>query len=79
MSQKSADQVSSLKEEHQKAISKLQEEVETLQSSVTAKTEEVNEKNKTLLQVSTISLSIASQRNHYMQSWTKKAKEVRWR
>ena len=51
MSQKSTDQVSSLKDEHQKAMAKLQEEVETLKSSVAAKTEEVTEKNKTLLQV----------------------------
>lgn len=51
MSQKSTDQVSNLKEEHQKAMAKLQEEVETLTSSVAAKTEEVAEKNKTLLQV----------------------------
>ena len=51
MSQKSTDQVGSLKEEHQKAMAKLQEEVQTLKSQVTAKTEEVNEKNKTLLQV----------------------------
>ena len=51
MSQKSTDQVSNLKEEHQKAMAKLQEEVETLTSSVAAKTEEVTEKNKTLLQV----------------------------
>lgn len=32
-------------------MAKLQEEVETLTSSVAAKTEEVAEKNKTLLQV----------------------------
>jgi len=51
VSQKSTDQVSSLKEEHQKAMAKIQEEVATLKSSVAAKTEEVNEKNKTLLQV----------------------------
>lgn len=53
VSHKSTDQVSSLKEEHQKALTKLQEEVESLKNSVSAKTEEVNEKNKTLLQVRT--------------------------
>lgn len=51
MSQKTNDQISSLKEEHEKAVAKLQEEVATLKSTVDAKTEEVNEKNKTLNQV----------------------------
>lgn len=54
VSQKSTDQVTSLKEEHQKALTKLQEEMESLKNSVSAKTEEVNEKNKTLLQVRTV-------------------------
>lgn len=51
MSQKTNDQISSLKEEHEKAVAKLQEEVTALKSTVDAKTEEVNEKNKTLNQV----------------------------
>lgn len=51
MSQKTNDQISSLKEEHEKAVAKLQQEVTTLKSTVDAKTEEVNEKNKTLNQV----------------------------
>lgn len=51
MSQKSTDQVGSLKEEHQKEVSKLQQEVESLRVSVEAKTKEVNDKNTTLLQV----------------------------
>lgn len=51
MTQKSTDQISGLKEENEKAMMKLQEELETLKGTVTAKTEEVNEKNKTLLQV----------------------------
>ena len=51
MSQKSADQLGSLKEEHQKELSKIQQEVESLKASVEAKTKEVNEKNATLLQV----------------------------
>ena len=51
MSQKSNDQLGSLKEEHQKELSKIQQEVESLKASVEAKTKEVNEKNATLLQV----------------------------
>lgn len=51
MSQKSTDQLGSLKEEHQKELSKMQQEVESLKASVEAKTKEVNEKNATLLQV----------------------------
>ena len=51
MSQKTNDQISSLKEEHEKGVAKLQEEVTKLKSSLDAKTEEVNEKNKTLNQV----------------------------
>ena len=51
MSQKSSDQVGSLKEEHQKEVAKIKEEMETLKASLEAKTKEVNEKNATLLQV----------------------------
>ena len=51
MSQKSTDQLGSLKEEYQKELSKMQQEVESLKASVEAKTKEVNEKNATLLQV----------------------------
>ena len=51
IAQRTTDQIASLKGEHEKAVAKLQEEVATLKSSVDAKTEEVNEKNKTLLQV----------------------------
>lgn len=51
MSQKSSDQVGSLKEEHQKELAKIKEEVETLKTSLEAKTKEVNDKNTTLLQV----------------------------
>lgn len=51
MSQKSSDQVGSLKEEHQKELAKIKEEVETLKASLESKTKEVNDKNTTLLQV----------------------------
>lgn len=51
MSQKSSDQVGNLKEEHQKELAKIREEVETLKTSLEAKTKEVNDKNTTLLQV----------------------------
>ena len=51
MSQKSSDQVGSLKEEYQKEVAKIKEEMETLKASLEAKTKEVNEKNATLLQV----------------------------
>ena len=50
MSQKSSDQVGSLKEEHQKELAKIKEEVDTLKASLEAKTKEVNDKNTTLLQ-----------------------------
>ena len=50
MSQKSSDQVGSLKEEHQKELAKVKEEVDTLKASLEAKTKEVNDKNTTLLQ-----------------------------
>ena len=50
MSQKSIDQVGSLKEEHQKELAKIKEEVDTLKASLEAKTKEVNDKNTTLLQ-----------------------------
>ena len=51
MSQKSTDQLGSMKEEHQKELTKMQQEVESLKASVEAKTKEVNDKNTTLLQV----------------------------
>lgn len=51
MSQKSTEQVGSLKEEHQKELAKIQEEVGALKTSLEAKTKEVNDKNTTLLQV----------------------------
>lgn len=51
MSQKSTDQLGSMKEEHQKELAKMQQEVESLKASVEAKTKEVNDKNTTLLQV----------------------------
>jgi len=51
MSQKSSDQVGSLKEEHQKELAKIKEEVDALTASLEAKTKEVNDKNTTLLQV----------------------------
>lgn len=50
MSQKSSDQVGSLKEEHQKELGKIKEEVDTLKTSLEAKTKEINDKNTTLLQ-----------------------------
>ena len=50
MSQKSSDQVGSLKEEHQKELAKIKEEVDTLKTSLEAKTKEINDKNTTLLQ-----------------------------
>jgi len=51
MSQKSSDQVGSLKGEHQKELAKIKEEVDALTASLEAKTKEVNDKNTTLLQV----------------------------
>lgn len=51
MSQRSTDQVGSLKEEHQKELAKIQEELQALKTSLEAKTKEVNDKNSTLLQV----------------------------
>ena len=51
MSQKSTDQLGSLKDGHQKELAKVQQELEALRASLEAKTKEVNEKNTTLLQV----------------------------
>ena len=56
LSQKSSDQVGSLKEEHQKELSKIKEEVETLKASLETKTKEVNDKNTTLLQVRLVNI-----------------------